>query len=164
MFSIIAAVAENNAIGKDNTLPWRIPRDLAYFKEITLGKTIIMGRKTFQSLPKVLPDRKHIVLTTNTDFTHEGIEVSNSFEATLLKYHQTQDEAFFIGGADIYKKALPFCRYLYITRIKKSFDADCFFPDVDLSNYEIEEQSPVYTDENSGIQFEFIKYLKPYAF
>ncbi len=158
MLSLIVAVAENNAIGKDNDLIWHIPKDLEFFKEKTLGKTIIMGRKTFQSLPKVLPKRKHIVLTTNPEFTHPEVEISRSFEDTVQAYAGIPEEVFVIGGADIYKKALPFCKYLYITWVKKSFDADTFFPEFDRADYAVTEQSPIFTDEKSGLKFEFVTY------
>ncbi len=158
MLSLIVAIAENGAIGKDNDLIWHIPKDLEFFKEKTLNKTIIMGRKTFQSLPKVLPNRKHIVLSGNPDFSHPEVEISRSFDTVIQQFINTPEEVFIIGGADIYKKALPFCKYLYITWVKKSFEADTFFPEFDLAQYTITQQSPIYTDEKSGLKFEFVTY------
>ncbi|MCX6755996.1 MAG: dihydrofolate reductase [Candidatus Nomurabacteria bacterium] len=127
--SIIVAISKNNAIGKDNTLLWNIPDDLKHFKEITSGHTIIMGRKTFESIGRPLPNRRNIIITRDASYTHEGTEVVNSLIKALdaCKY---EDEVFIIGGGEVYKQTLPFADKLYVTHVEKEFDADTFFPEI----------------------------------
>jgi dihydrofolate reductase len=127
--SIIVAVSKNNAIGKNNALLWNIPEDLKHFKEVTSGHTIIMGRKTFESIGHPLPNRRNIVITRDDSYTHDGIEVFNSLIRALdaCKY---EDEVFIIGGGEIYKQALPLVDKLYVTHVEKEFEADTFFPKI----------------------------------
>lgn len=131
ILSIIAAVAKNGVIGKDNRLPWNIPEDLAHFKKITSGHTVIMGRKTFESIGKPLLGRTNIVITRNRDFSHEQVHVVHSIkEAIRLARDNRESEAFIIGGAEIYKQALPLAHKIYLTRIDKSYRGDAYFPEL----------------------------------
>ena len=123
MLSIIVAKAKNNAIGKDNQLLWHLSDDLKRFKTLTTGHTIIMGRKTFESLGRVLPNRKHIVFTQNPDFKvdDENVEVVHSM-LQIQEYIENEEEAFVIGGAIIYNLLMPYVKKMYITEIDKEFD------------------------------------------
>ncbi|MBC2581044.1 dihydrofolate reductase [Clostridium sp. DJ247] len=131
MLSYVVAIANNRVIGKDNKLPWHLPEDLKRFKEITTSgtKTIIMGRKTFESLPKKLPNRKHIVITRNKDYKigDEEVTIIND-----LKYLENMigdyKEYFVIGGAEIFSELFPYSKKMYITRIYEDFQGDTFFP------------------------------------
>ena len=128
--TIVVAVAANNAIGKDNQLLWHLPADLKHFKNITSGHTIIMGRKTYDSIGKPLPNRRNIVITRQTGLQLKGIEVVNSLEEAL-SLCKTEDEVFIIGGAEIYRQAIPLCDKIELTRVHQEFDADTFFPELD---------------------------------
>jgi dihydrofolate reductase len=134
--SIIVAMANNRAIGKDNKLLWYIPEDLQYFKKTTFGKPIIMGRKTFESIGKPLPGRLNIVVTRQKDFEHPGVKVVNSIEEAL-KVAEAQatidgvEEVMCIGGAEIYASALSKTDRLYITFVDANIDGDVFFPEID---------------------------------
>lgn len=126
--NLIVAMSRNRVIGKNNTLPWHIPEDLKYFKEMTTGHTIIMGRKTYESIGKALPNRRNIILTKNHDFLAEGCTVVHSVrEAMQLSI--PEDELFVIGGAEIYSLFLPFASKLYITQIHAKIEGDTFFPE-----------------------------------
>jgi dihydrofolate reductase len=131
LISLIAAVAENGVIGKDNKLPWHLPADLQFFKKTTLGHPIIMGRKNFESIGKVLPGRTNIILTRNQNFkTPEGCVKTHSLKAAFdVAENTATDECFVIGGAEIYKEALPFCQKLYITRVHGIFEGNAFMPE-----------------------------------
>ncbi|MDO9460732.1 MAG: dihydrofolate reductase [Alphaproteobacteria bacterium] len=130
--SLIAAVAENGVIGREGGLPWRIPEDLKFFKVTTLGKPIIMGRKTYQSIGKPLPGRVNIVMTRDRVWHAAGVSVVHDLEAALRMAQETgADEAMIIGGADIYEMALPRADRIYLTRIEREFDGDAMFPMLD---------------------------------
>ena len=128
MLSIIVAKAKNNVIGKDNQLIWHLPDDLKRFKKLTTGHTIIMGRKTFESLGRVLPERKHVILSRNKEFKidDENVEVINDI-SEVKQYIDSKEECFVIGGAMIYQLLMPVCDIMYITEIDKEFDGDAFF-------------------------------------
>jgi dihydrofolate reductase len=131
LISLIVAVAENGVIGKDNQLPWHLPADLQYFKKTTLGHPIIMGRKNFESIGRVLPGRMNIVLTRNPNFAveHLDLQIASSLkEAFDIAQKTGTSECFVIGGAEIYKEALPFCKKLYITRVRGIFEGNVFMP------------------------------------
>lgn len=150
MLSIIVAVAKNNVIGKDNKLIWHLPADLKRFKELTTGKTIIMGRKTFESLGRVLPNRKHIVLTKNKSWKYDDsqVKVITSIDE-LEKEIKDEEENFVIGGASIYKMLMPYANKMYITKIEEEFEGDTFFPDIDEKEWNIiETKSGVKDDKN----------------
>lgn len=163
MLSIVVAIAENNAIGRDNALLWRLPKDLARFKEITTSesKTIIMGRKTFESLSRALPGRKHIVLTKNPEFKieDENVEVIHNVE-DLKPLIDAPEEYFVIGGGEIYSLLLPYTRKMYITEVHKSFDAHAYFPQFDKSQWEVIDQSQEYEDESSGLKYSYVTYVR----
>ena len=160
--SIIAAIAKNNAIGKDNDLIWHISEDLKRFKKLTSGHTIIMGRKTYESLPfKPLPNRKNIILSGKTDLKFERAIVANSIE-DALKECESEDEIFICGGATVYKKFIDIADKMYLTEINQEFDGDTFFPDYNQDNWKIKLQSEKYTDEKSNIEYKFIDYIRQF--
>ena len=161
MLSIIAAIGKNNELGKDNKLIWHLPEDLKRFKMFTTGKTIIMGRKTFESLGRVLPNRKHIVLTHNKEYKYdqEMVEVLCDLEE-IEKYINSEEENFVIGGASIYKMLMPYAKKLYITKIDEEFEADAFFPKIDENEWKIVEKEQGITDENNPYRYEYITYGK----
>ena len=135
MISIIVAIAENSGIGKNNDLLWHIPEDLKRFKRITSGHTMIMGKRTYESLPKrPLPDRRNIVITDIPGEYFEGCEMAYSIEDAVAKCNP-EDENFIIGGALIYRQFLPIADRLYLTRVHQSFEADVFFPEIDNSKW-----------------------------
>lgn len=158
MLSIIVAFGKNNVIGKNNSIPWHIPEDLKRFKELTMGKKIIMGRKTFESLPFILPGRKHLILSTDKKFKviHNNVEVFNNLDQLINKFKNSSEEVFIIGGGEIYKKTLNDVQKFYITRVHEEFDGDSFFPKIDFSKYKVLSQSPLYKSGN--ITYNFIDY------
>ncbi|WP_444907059.1 dihydrofolate reductase [Microbulbifer sp. SSSA008] len=133
--ALIAAVARNGAIGKDNELPWRISGDLQFFKRTTMGKPVVMGRKTFESIGRPLPGRVNIVITRNADWVADGVEVVQSLDKALsLAQSCAKDsgatEVMVIGGAQIYRQALPLAARLYVTEVDANIDGDAYFPDM----------------------------------
>ncbi|GFZ34234.1 dihydrofolate reductase [Clostridium zeae] len=162
MLSIIAAISENGVIGNNNDLIWHLPADLKRFKKITSGHTVILGRKTFQSLPGVLPNRYHVIITKDNNFfvDDENVEVINSLDEIITRFSNTEDEVFIIGGGEIYSQLLPYTNKLYITRVKKHFDGDTFFPDIDYSDWNIIEQEIGVEDERNTIPYEFISLIR----
>lgn len=143
MFSIIVAVSKNNMIGKDNSIPWFIPEDLKRFKEITMGKKMIMGRKTFESLPGVLPGRKHIILTRNKDYKvdNENVEVYYDFDDLINKFKDSKEEIFIIGGSEIYNKFYKHANKLFLTEVDLEVDGDTTFPIIDLNEWNLVNSS-----------------------
>lgn len=154
MLSIIVAVSQNGAIGKDNKLLWHIPNDLKRFKSITSGHTIIMGRKTFESLPKVLPNRHHIVITRDKNFkvNNESVEVINSIDDVISRYKDSPEEVFIIGGGDIYRKLLPYANKMYMTKIYRVFNGDIYFT-INKYQWNIINSSEVLKDGDIRYQF-----------
>ncbi|REL31724.1 type 3 dihydrofolate reductase [Thalassotalea euphylliae] len=131
VLSMIVAHADNRVIGKDNDMPWHLPADLAYFKQTTLGKPVIMGRKTFESIGRPLPGRQNIVITRNASYVADGVEVVDSIEAALA-LTQGVEEVMVIGGGAIYQHCLPAADKLYITHIEASIEGDTQFPEYDV--------------------------------
>src|ERR1700761_4152213 len=131
--SIVVAISENHAIGKDNKLLWYLPRDLKHFKEITSGHTVIMGRKTYDSVGKPLPNRRNIIITRQ-QIEIAGCEVVNSVEHALALC-KDEAEVFIVGGAEIYKQAMHLTDRIYLTIVHKTFDADTFFPEIDYEEW-----------------------------
>lgn len=127
MLSIIAAIGDNRELGKDNKLLWHIPEDLKRFKTLTAGHTVIMGRKTYESIGKPLPNRTNIVITKDNTFTAPGCIITHSLEEAIKQSSDT--ETFIIGGASIYQQAIDRADKLYLTKVKGTFDADTYFPD-----------------------------------
>jgi dihydrofolate reductase len=158
--SIIVAIAENYAIGKDNQLLWHISEDLKRFKRITSGSTIIMGRNTYLSLPKrPLPNRTNVVISDIPNDHFEGAEVVGSIEEAL-EYCSAEKESFIIGGGSIYRQFMPLASRLYITKVHKDFEADTFFPDIDDEEWELVEESKVQVDENNSLKYSFLSYQR----
>ncbi|MDR1552187.1 MAG: dihydrofolate reductase [Prevotellaceae bacterium] len=159
-FSIIVAIAANNAIGKNNNLLWHISADLKYFKKITSEHTVIMGKNTWLSLPvKPLPERKNIIISQTLNLNEENVFVVCSVQ-DAIDICDENSENFIIGGASIYEQFLHVASKLYITKIHQSFDADVFFPNIDANKFTIESQSQVFTDEKSGLQYSFLIYKR----
>ncbi len=161
MLSIIVAKSRNNVIGKDNQLIWHLPEDLKRFKTITTGKTIIMGRKTFESLGRVLPNRKHVVLTKNLDFVvnNEMVEVVHDLN-DLNKYINSQEECFVIGGGIIYSMLMPYANKIYATVINEEFDGDTYFPIIDEKTWKIQKREKGIKNEKNPYDYEYIDYIR----
>lgn len=161
MLSIIVAVAENNVIGKDNKLIWHLPEDLKRFKEVTTGHTIIMGRKTFESLGRILPNRKHVILCNDMkiDVENENVEILNDI-SMLDKYIESEEENFIIGGATIYKLLMPYAKKLYLTKIHEEFEGDVYFPIINEKEWKEIERIPGGKDEKNIYDYEYITYVR----
>ncbi len=161
MLSIIVAIANENVIGKDNKLIWHLPEDLKRFKEITSGHKIIMGRKTFESLGRVLPNRKHIILCNDMEMNidNENVEILDDI-SKLDKYINSDEECFVIGGATIYKLLMPYANKMYITKINEDFDGDVWFPEIrDIEWEEISREKGLKNDQNP-FDYEYITYVR----
>lgn len=153
--SIIVALAQNNAIGENNDLLWHISDDLRRFKQLTTGHTVIMGRRTFDSLPKrPLPNRRNIVITHDTAYACPGAEVFHSLNA-VIDAVRGEEETFVIGGAEIYRQFLPFAKRLYLTWVYADFDADVYFPTIDMSTFRQISITPRMVDEKSGLEYAY---------
>lgn len=161
MLSIIVAKSKNNVIGKNNSMLWKLPDDLRQFKEKTTGHVIIMGRKTFESLGRVLPNREHIVLSRNQNFTvdSEFVKVAHSI-SDLQKYIDDKNENFVIGGTNIYNLLMPFCTKMYITQLQKDFEGDATFPNIDEAEWEEVSRENGPKDENNDFEYEYITYVR----
>ncbi|GAA0763807.1 dihydrofolate reductase [Psychroflexus lacisalsi] len=157
--TIIAAAAENNALGRNNDLIWHLPDDFKRFKAITSHHHIIMGRKTFESFPKLLPNRKHIIITRQKDYEKEGAIVVHNLE-DALKNCSGEDEVFIIGGGEIYKQALPYADKIELTRVHDTFEADAFFPEIEESVWELKSSEYHEKDERHKIDFTYLTYSK----
>ncbi|MBP9742049.1 MAG: dihydrofolate reductase [Burkholderiales bacterium] len=157
--TLVVAMNKNNAIGVNNNLPWHIPEDLAHFKQITLNKPIIMGRKTFESIGRILPGRENIVITRDIYWHYEGITVFHSLEQAI-KDNAFHPEICIIGGGEIFKQALAFADCLYITIIDITLDnADVFFPQVDFTQWQLVNYHQIISKDHS-IRCEFKEYIR----
>ncbi len=133
IISIIVAVGENRAIGKNNGLLWNIPEDMEHFRSVTRGHAVIMGQKTFESIGRPLPQRTNVVLTQDPDFHPDGCVIAHSVEEALTAAKKAEnEEIFFIGGGMVYQQAIPLADRLYVTVVKGNFEADTFFPDYSM--------------------------------
>ena len=155
--TIVVATDANRGIGIDNKLPWRLPEDMAHFKRTTLGHPVIMGRKTFESIGRPLPNRRNIVITRNPGWKHEGVEAVTSISAAIKLVGDTP--ACIIGGAQIYAETLPFANRLIVTEIDKAFDCDTFFPPIDPKQWKEVAQEKYYSEPN-GFDYAFVTYEK----
>lgn len=156
--SIIVAIARNYAIGKDNQLLWHLSDDLKRFKKLTTGHTIIMGRKTFESLPvKPLPDRRSIVISDNINEVLEGCIMAYSINEAIDKADPIS-ENFVIGGGSIYSQFLPIANKLYLTMVHKNFEADTFFPEIDFNEWLEIEKSEKMIDEKNNLTYSYLTY------
>lgn len=154
--SIIVAMAHNNVIGAKNDMPWHLPADLKYFKATTLGKPIIMGRKTFDSIGRPLPGRQNIVVTRNKNWFHDGVEVAPSLDAALALVGEA-DEIMITGGAQIFEMAMSAVERLYITEIDLDVEGDTFFPEFSLSDWK-EVSREAYPSEENRPAYSFVVY------
>ena len=155
--TIIVAASENSVIGYKNALPWNISEDLKYFKKITINHSVIMGRKTFESIGKPLKDRRNIVISRDKTLKIEGVEIVNSLDDAIFRT-KDQNEIFIIGGEQIYKMAMPFATNMHITKVYTNIEGDAFFPAFDESEWKILTQNDLETNE--GLKFSFIDYEK----
>jgi dihydrofolate reductase len=159
MVILIAAAAKNNALGKNNDLIWHLPNDFKRFKAITSGHYIIMGRKTFESFPKPLPNRTHVVITRQKGYQPEGCIVVDSIEKALA-ISPKNENVFIIGGGEIYTLGLPFAQKIELTRVHNDFEADVFFPEIDLKQWKLVEEEFHLKDEKHKYDFSFQTFLR----
>lgn len=162
MVIIIAAVSKNNVLGKENKLLWHLPKDFKFFKETTLGHPIIMGRKTFESLPGILPGRTHIVITRDKTFSKENIKVANSIEEAIKIGLSENEEVFICGGGQIYKEALEknLADKILLTEVDTEIDGDALFPIFNKQDWEITKKECHQRDEKHNFDFCFVEYVK----
>ncbi|WP_238918535.1 dihydrofolate reductase [Clostridium sp. YIM B02555] len=162
MLSISVAVANNNVIGIDNKMPWHISEDLKRFKKITSEKKMIMGRKAFESLPGILPNREHIIVTRNKNYKVDSdkVTIAHDLDSLIKEYSKCDDEIFVIGGAEIYEHFLPYVDKIYLTTIDEDFKGDTFFPEVNYDEFKVEYKSEKFTDEKNGLHYTFIDYKR----
>lgn len=159
MVILIAAAAKNNALGKNNDLIWHLPNDFKRFKAITSGHYIIMGRKTFESFPKPLPNRTHVVITRQKGYQPEGCIVVDSIEKALA-ISPKNENVFIIGGGEIYTLGLPFAQKIELTRVHNDFEADVFFPEIDLKQWKLVEEEFHPKDERHKYDFSYQTFLR----
>lgn len=159
--ALIAAVADNNAIGINNKMPWYLPGDLRYFKAVTMGKPIIMGRKTFDSLKKPLPGRTNIVITRDHDWHHEGVKVVHSLDDAItlaedIALINGNQEIMVIGGQQIYQQAIDQADRLYLTRVYQSFDGDAFFPEINQQQWREVSREDTQSEDDPPLTFSYL--------
>lgn len=161
MLSIIVAKAKNNTIGKDNKLLWHIPDDLRRFKELTTNHNIIMGRKTFESIGKILPNRKHIIFSQNPDFKidNENIEIVHSM-LQIQQYIEDENENFVLGGAMIYNLLMPYVTKMYVTEIDKDFEGDTVFPRINTEVWQEVSREDGPKDEENDFKYQYVVYKR----
>ena len=155
--SLIAAVAENGVIGRDNHLPWHLPNDLKYFRAVTLGHPVILGRKNYESIGRPLPGRENIVLSTDPAYRAPGCRVVPSLEAALA-LTEKEPEVFIIGGATLYRQALPLVQRLYLTRVHAQVEGDVFFPEWDPSQWRELRREDHRADARHAYDYSFLVY------
>lgn len=159
MISIIVAVAENNVIGKDNKLIWHLPKDLKHFKETTTGHFIIMGRKTFESNGRPLPNRTNVIITKDKNYKAEGCKIVHSLKEAL-DFAKNESEVFIIGGGEIYKQAMPIADRIYLTKVHQSFEGDTFFPEINMNEWTELSQQYFEPDERNKYPFSIITLVR----
>ena len=158
---LICAISKNNVIGNENKLPWNLSEDLKRFKKLTSNNLIVMGRKTFDSIGRPLPNRKNIVLSNNLDLEIDGVEVFNSPDEVISLYKEkpVKKDMYIIGGTFVYKLFLEYCDYLYITYVDKNFEGDAFFPKIDWKAWKLTKEEEKY-DENEKLKYFFRDYKR----
>ena len=157
--TFIWAMGSNGVIGRDNKLPWRLPRDMAFFKEKTMGKTVLMGRKTWESFGgKPLPGRDNVVLTRDPDYEAPGAQIIHTIEEAVEL--GKNKEIMVIGGAEIYYKLLPVADCLIVTRIDETFEGDTYFPEVDFGDWILQEEIEGITDAKNPYSYRFCTYIR----
>ena len=159
MITMIAAAGRNNALGKNNDLVWHLPDDFKRFKQLTSGHAIIMGRKTFESFPGLLPNRTHIIISRNTDYSPEGCIVVHNIE-DALDLAKDDPRPFIIGGGEIYRLAMPYADKIELTRIHHHFDADTFFPEIDEKEWKLIASKHHPKDEKHRYEFTYLTYIR----
>ncbi|HET6243501.1 MAG: dihydrofolate reductase [Bacteroidetes bacterium] len=155
--SFLVAVAKNNVIGKDNKLPWYLPADLRFFKNLTTGHHIIMGRKTFESFGKPLPNRTSVVITRKKDYNSQGCIVVHSIEEAI-KTAAVEKEIFIIGGEEIFSQSMSIADRIYLTRINEEFEGDAFFPELNSQEWKLKEKQDFEADEKNKYGYSFCIY------
>jgi dihydrofolate reductase len=170
ILSIISAIGKNNELGLNNKLLWDLPRDMQHFRTTTSGHPVIMGRKTFESIGRPLPNRRNIVITRDVSYTHEGIEVVHSLPEAISLHEQSCSnsgkfgaEIFVIGGAEIYKQAMEYADRLYITHVDSEFEADAFFPTISPNFWNEVSRAHHESDEENNVAMDFVLYERPLA-
>jgi len=160
MITIIAAAAENNALGKDNQMIWHLPDDFKRFRALTTGHYIIMGRKTFESLPKLLPNRTHVIITRQQDYpVPEGCIRVNSLEEAIKACPQ-DETIFIIGGGEIYKQSMAIADTIELTRVQTAPEADAFFPEITPNEWQLVSEEFHPKDEKHAFDFRFLRYKR----
>jgi dihydrofolate reductase len=164
MISLIAAVAKNNVIGNQGEIPWYLPADLKHFASVTKGHTVIMGRKTYESIiariGKPLPDRKNIIITSNHSYQAPGCEIYSSIEEILEKIKNTPEEIFIIGGEKVYKDFLPYADKLYITEVHAEISGNAFFPEFDKNKWQEVKHESHSKDEKNQFDYTFTELVQ----
>lgn len=158
MISFLVAMDQNRVIGKDNKLPWHLPADLKYFKELTMGHPIIMGRKTYESIGRPLPGRENIVITRKKDYTAEGCTIIHSISEVKELDEKRNDELFVIGGAEIFEQTFSIADRLYITVIEETFEGDTYFPHFNEDDWGIVSKEKGVQDERNVYEHYFLVY------
>jgi len=155
--TLIVAAAENNAIGKNNQMPWHLPNDFKYFKKNTLEHSVVMGRKTFESIGKPLPERRNIVLTRDLKYANQEVDVANSIQE-VITYCRDEREIFIIGGAEVYKQALPLANKILLTRVHTTIDGDAYFPELLDHQWKLISAEKHQKDEKHAFDYTFEVY------
>lgn len=153
---LVAAYAQNRVIGKNNDLVWRLPKDFKHFKDLTMGHPIVMGRKTFESLGKPLPNRTSIIITRDTQYQQEGCIVVHSLEEAIAEARHLDEQIFIIGGAEIYKQALPIANLMYLTEVKAFPEGDSFFPEFSANEWKETARKSFSKDDKHQYDFDFV--------
>ncbi|WP_206367132.1 dihydrofolate reductase [Sphingobacterium sp. SGG-5] len=152
--TLIVAAAENNAIGKDNQMPWHLPNDFKYFKNTTLEHSVVMGRKTFDSIGKPLPERRNIILTRDQNYTSPDVDVANSVD-DVLTYCRDEREIFVIGGANVYKQFISLAQKVHLTRVHTVIDGDAFFPELSENEWQLTSSKHHQKDGKHAFDYSF---------
>ncbi|MBA3755155.1 MAG: dihydrofolate reductase [Nitrosomonas sp.] len=157
--SILVAMARNRVIGQNNKLPWHLPADLKHFKCLTMGQTIVMGRKTYESIGRPLPGRTNIIITRQKSYEVPGAIVANSIEDALLMCEEigtTDREHFIIGGEELFRQTLGVCQRMYVTEIQRDFKGDTFFPEFDSEDWEEIQRDKHFSDSDNNMEYHFV--------
>jgi len=160
LIALIVAMDSNRVIGKDNQLPWHLPADLAYFKKVTLGHKIVMGRKTFESIGRPLPDRENMILTRDPLYNKKGVQTLHSIDELLILANEVNETIFVIGGAEIFNEMLEYATKLYITKIHHEYEGDTYFPVINPREWKVCSSKLRLKDDKNVHDLEFVVYDK----
>lgn len=158
MISLIVAYDKNRVIGYNNSMPWYLPEDLKYFKETTMGKPMIMGRKTFESIGRPLPNRTNIIITRNKNYSVENAKVAHSLNEALQCAKEIDKNIFIIGGGKIYEQAIDFADIIEVTEVHENFEGDTYFPEIDLNVWKEISRIKHHKDEKNKFDYSFVRY------